>query len=95
MSDTEKDAAFAKAFEAIMRGAAAAKSMPNLDLNHTATEVAPGHIVITCNHSKLPLERTNEFGTFCNSDDCECEKQSKEIAKAMGDFFPGHRADDA
>lgn len=88
MSDREKDAAFTRALDAIYKGYAAAKDMPKIET--TITEVAPGHIVITCDHSKLPIERTNQYGMFCNADDCLCEKQSKEIAKAMGGFFPGH-----
>lgn len=92
---SDKDRAFAKALGAITKGAEAAKSLPKIDAGHTAVETSPGHITITCNHSGQPLVRTNDYGTFCDASPCACEEQSKTIAAAMGDFFPGVFDDDS
>ena len=42
-------------------------------------ETKPGHIDITCKDSGRPLVRANQYGMFCDADDCLCEQRSKAI----------------
>lgn len=53
---------------------------------HTV-ETSPGHINLVCDVSGRPHSRTNEYGMFCDSPDCECEKRSMEMMPHLSNFI--------
>lgn len=48
-----------------------------------AVEVSPGNVEVSCENSGLPITRTNEYGIFCDADNCVCEKDSMKASASL------------
>lgn len=44
-------------------------------------EPSPGNVWVSCEVSKRPFTRTNEFGMFCDAEVCQCEIESRKVSQ--------------